>query len=605
MEWTIGLTCVPLRFSSTLPTTLLSLEGAGFPKPRLFVDGADSLPAHLQGYEATFRVPAVRAFGNWFLTLLELYVRKPRAERFMIVQDDVIFYPNLCQYLERVAYPERGYLNLFTYPQNEKPLRGFYESTRQDGKGALALVFNRDAVQMLLGSQHMIHRPMDPNRGHLAIDGGVVSSATKARFKEYVHNPTLCQHISVSSSLFRKDCPTSRTWRGNDFDALDLLKPEERPTANAFNPPTPPRHVFPEVRESRGKVLATHRIGLVGYCSQSGVGEVNRTLAEFAEIDVWLVKPHDGVPSVEPPPVCDIMSCPTGKKLDEFLRLVDIVLFAEQPPYDRLLQLCRRAGIRTVCLASHEWLPPACRQWASQVDQFICPTQHCFEEIRGNVNAAHFPWGADAERFRFQQREQCNRFLYLHGRGGVHDSKGARAIRGLLERWPEVPLTVVGAGSSWGNARVEPRRTDNTQLYELGDVLLVPGAVSGLGLECIEAAAAGMPVISTNAAPWSEYPALERLSATRGLKKLGRPVDYWTVDQAALEAACRRWLGQPIAMASRAARHWALNRSWVQRGQVLTRFLRGEFRDQESLDDALAGTPPLGDKSLERIQETV
>lgn len=580
MEWSYGVTCVPERFDSTLPLTLESLAAAGFPEPRLFVDGAASLPPHLQRYEATFRNPRIRAYGNWMLALWELYVRNPRAERFMLVQDDVIFYRNLRGFLERMAYPERSYLNLFCYPENEKAVRGFYPSPKQEGKGALALVFNRDAVQMLFSSKHMADRPVDPNLGHMRIDGGVVSAASKAGFKEYVHNPTLVQHISESSIVVPgKRCPTARTWRGDDYDALELLKSNEQPTTNAFVPAGR--------RPSR-------RIGLVGYCSHSGLGEMNRALAEYVDVDIWLVKPHEGFTDTEVPEVCDMMSCPSGRRLDEFLQLVDVVLFVESPPYDRLLQKCQRRGVRTICIAMQEWMPSACRQWATQVDHFICPTYHSFELFRNNVPCALLPWPADVARFAFTERQRCERFLYLHGRGGVHDAKGGRLIAELVKRWPDIPLTVVDhrSGGAWGNAKVVQRVPDNRELYSLGDVLLVPGSVAGLSQECIEAAAAGMPVISTDAPPWNEYPALDRVRvAERRPRKMARPVDYFTADVADLEDLCHRWLGQDIGLASRGARVWALNRRWESAGPALTNFLRGEIRDQEGLDEACLKAP--------------
>ena len=62
--WAYGVTTVDSRLNTTLPLTLSTLADAGFPKPRLFVDGAQSVPTYLSEYETTFRYPKIRTFGK-------------------------------------------------------------------------------------------------------------------------------------------------------------------------------------------------------------------------------------------------------------------------------------------------------------------------------------------------------------------------------------------------------------------------------------------------------------------------------------------------------------------------------------------------------------
>jgi len=225
IRWAYGVTTVPRRLNTLFPKTLASLARAGFDKPRLFVDGpSDGFERF--GLPITARGENIRTAGNWTLALAELYVREPLYERYAIFQDDFVTYRNLRQYLTKIPYPEKTYLNLYTFPENQelaKGRNGFYPSN-QRGKGAVALVFNREAVITLLSSQHIVRRPQTQN-GWRKIDGGVVEAMRIAGWKEMVHNPSLVQHIGVLSSMGNPEHPSATSFRGEDFDAMSLLSP--------------------------------------------------------------------------------------------------------------------------------------------------------------------------------------------------------------------------------------------------------------------------------------------------------------------------------------------------------------------------------------------
>ncbi len=237
MKWSYGVTTVPTRRESLLPRTLASLKAAGFPAPRLFVDGCQDTESWRDEFalEVTGRWPVIRTFGNWVLALVELYVREPEAHRYAIFQDDFVTYANLRAYLEWSPYPDRGYLNLYTFASNQavcprgkdgKPAEGWFKSN-QMGRGAVALVFDRDAVVALLSRHesalHMALRPQDPHRGHRAVDGGVVTAMKKIGYTEWVHNPSLTQHTGKISAMGNKPHQDAPAWRGEGFDARELV----------------------------------------------------------------------------------------------------------------------------------------------------------------------------------------------------------------------------------------------------------------------------------------------------------------------------------------------------------------------------------------------
>lgn len=235
LKWAYGVTSTTARLRDLLPRTLKSLAVGGFDRPRLFVDQVspqdrEYIYRKYAGYELTLREPGLRIFGNWVLALWELYVRAPNADRYALFQDDFITYPNLIHYLERCDYPALGYWNLYTFPRNEKLAAnrlagnvGWYPSN-QLGKGALALVFSRDAVTIVLGHDHMVHRPKTAGvRGWKGVDGGIVSAFKKSGWKEYVHLPSLVQHTGARSTLGNGRQALAPSFRGENFDAMSLL----------------------------------------------------------------------------------------------------------------------------------------------------------------------------------------------------------------------------------------------------------------------------------------------------------------------------------------------------------------------------------------------
>lgn len=241
LSWSYGVTTVPERKDNLLPRTLASLSLAGFETPRLFVDGAtDGYEGF--GLEVTYRSPKVFAYTNWFLALTELYFREPTADRYAIFQDDFVTYPNLRDYLEG-WYPEKGYLNLYTMPSNHvvcprdrysgQMQEGWFKSN-QFGRGAVALVLNRDAVMLLLSHPHMLSRPQDIHqaRRHKNIDGAIISTMIKGGYTEYVHNPSLVQHTGDTTTIKEGGVhlrqPRAPTFRGEEFDAMQLIHRKEK-----------------------------------------------------------------------------------------------------------------------------------------------------------------------------------------------------------------------------------------------------------------------------------------------------------------------------------------------------------------------------------------
>ena len=90
-DWAVGVTTSP-RIHATLEACLDSLLHAGWDRPHLFIDGPVRVSDRHASLPATYRRERVGAWPNYFLALAELLLLRPRAEAFMVVQDDALFY---------------------------------------------------------------------------------------------------------------------------------------------------------------------------------------------------------------------------------------------------------------------------------------------------------------------------------------------------------------------------------------------------------------------------------------------------------------------------------------------------------------------------------
>lgn len=240
MKWAYGVTTVKQRFETYLPRTLRSLAAAGFDNPRLFIDGPDRPNLAL---EMTNRLPFVGIYANWVLSLTELVLRATDADFYALFQDDVIACIGLREYIEQVYPPTPYYLNLFTSFENDEVLKkqlwskGWHQawaskngtvcpdgSISQSGRGAVALVFTRPGALAFLRHRIALDHSTDPVDGRCKVDGAVVESLCQSGFREWVHNPSLVQHIGGDLSTHTTvKWPLASTFPGETFDVRTLI----------------------------------------------------------------------------------------------------------------------------------------------------------------------------------------------------------------------------------------------------------------------------------------------------------------------------------------------------------------------------------------------
>lgn len=319
------------------------------------------------------------------------------------------------------------------------------------------------------------------------------------------------------------------------------------------------------------------RIGLVGYNTRTGLGELNRQIVQHSTIYKWLIKTHPHKQTL--PFTQERTQTSVGTSwlhVTQFVDDVDVVLFCETPYFgDDLVYYAQGKGKRVVCVPMQEWMPARRDNWTQSVDLYVCPTHHCYRQFKDELPCHHFPWPKDADRFPFRRRDRVERFLFLNGNGGWQGRKGMAVVQEALKLWPEMPLII-------HNQRVSGGELDsNSDLYREGDVLICPHSVDGLCLEIPEAMLSGLPVIATDGEPWNEHGLLAKIDSVIHRRMVNRLIDWYTPSAESMVDICKGLLGRDIRYESQLAHDQASYRSWNRYGRDFTSVVRGrgEFVD--------------------------
>lgn len=176
-SWAVGITTAP-RPQATLERTRKSLAAAGWPQTRVFDDDG------------------VGAWRNWIGSLAQLVDEDPRAEAYMMVQDDAVFCRGLRAYLERTLWPAAGAALGSPYcpgpykrrrPGWNRQNRGWYLV------GAVCWVFPPSAARVLLAELGRVEARQQ-------IDARVGRWAASVGRSVWYHTPSLVQHIGTGNS---------------------------------------------------------------------------------------------------------------------------------------------------------------------------------------------------------------------------------------------------------------------------------------------------------------------------------------------------------------------------------------------------------------------
>jgi hypothetical protein len=156
--------------------------------------------------------------------LIGIYTARPNAHYYAIFEDDLLACSHLRDYLEQCEYPSPGYWNLLTHDMNMKLTQnkpGWHPSN-QKGKGAVGLVFNKATVIQLLQTREFATYISARNRN--AADGMVIDALHRLGYIEYVHYPSLLQHVGLES-VMGHGYGVVQAFHGTAYNPLEVLPP--------------------------------------------------------------------------------------------------------------------------------------------------------------------------------------------------------------------------------------------------------------------------------------------------------------------------------------------------------------------------------------------
>jgi len=207
-KWSVGVTTAPRRVP-TLDDCLDSLIAAGFQKPRLFMDSAVPVSAEFADLDVTLREPQIGAWPSYYLALVELIMREPDADAFMLVQDDALFFdhPDLREYLEQAMWPEDtpAIASLFCPSRYTQPVDGWQQFPSDNAWvfGAETFVFSRDAARQFIADEIVVlHRWRPGKDGLVHIDDVIGEWVRRQQVPLFYPTPSLVQHIGHVSTLW-------------------------------------------------------------------------------------------------------------------------------------------------------------------------------------------------------------------------------------------------------------------------------------------------------------------------------------------------------------------------------------------------------------------
>ncbi len=263
------------------------------------------------------------------------------------------------------------------------------------------------------------------------------------------------------------------------------------------------------------------RIGVIGYQSRTGIGVMINDFAEKLGAVAQLVIPHDTAedlaPSNDRRMVHSNTWCPPRDVIAAFAGLVDVAITVESDWGGKVFPILHDKGVKVVLLPMFEWWNPSLPM-NRYVDLFICTTMQCYKGIELK-NKVFIPCPIDTHKIKYRQRiGKPKWFIHNAGNMGIGGRKGTLEVMRAFTKVKNQTLKL------WVNSQVDVseeierivesdqrislniKNFDNYEdLYEHGDVLIYTPHYDGQALISAEAMAAGLPVITINAAPMNEH----------------------------------------------------------------------------------------------------
>jgi len=226
---------------------------------------------------------------------------------------------------------------------------------------------------------------------------------------------------------------------------------------------------------------------------------------------------------------CNIHPIPDDV-LRGFFEGLTSVFLAEAPYNPRFYDIAREMGVKTFNQYNYEFIDWYSNPDAPYPDVLIAPSRWNFDTMQAladahNVKHVYLHCPVDREKLKFREIRQARRFLHNAGKSAAHDRNGTYDVirasnyvhdgvkivikfqgeQGLAHQLTATTQQYIDFARDFGDTDklefVVEDYPDYEDVYNLGDVMVLPRRYGGNCLPMNEALSCGLPVIMTDIEP--------------------------------------------------------------------------------------------------------
>lgn len=308
------------------------------------------------------------------------------------------------------------------------------------------------------------------------------------------------------------------------------------------------------------------KIGAIGWATNQGLGtltlEFNNHL-NFSKL-LLVTNRYQSFPERFPGSRTGL----TAENIDWLLDGIDVLLTFETPTEWSVFPMARKRGVKTVLIPMYECAPSPL---PFLPDLIICPSALDYDTFKGlETKVIQLPIPVNRSKIPFRQRDRAKVFQFNGGHGGLIGRNGLAELLAAVPLLKSEAKIVINTQAHLNF--VHPKvhvRVGNVEHYQdlwgAGDVFVFPHKFDGLSLPIQEALSNGMPVLSTEMYPFTEWlpkdwfiPADESIK----LNVFRRDIDVAIVNPASIARAIDSWYDRDISAESLTADSIAKELDW-------------------------------------------
>lgn len=317
------------------------------------------------------------------------------------------------------------------------------------------------------------------------------------------------------------------------------------------------------------------RIGTLGYRTKTGLGYQVLSYVKHLPISKVLVidlSGFNGMPLTDwYPNSKTVQGYPSREDLVDFLQDLDVVFLAETPLNYELYSLARKMGVKTATVHNYEFFDHFVNPHYPHPDMLISPSMWNYDVIDSfakehGVKHIYLHHPVDREEFKFKLRNTAFT-MHIAGKPAAYDRNGTEDYlyavpNGLVITQNDHFAQLLR--SKFRHSRILTNIEEAHQMYEYGDILVLPRRYGGNCLPLNEALSCGLPVIMPDISPNNHLLPEHWLVPAKVINTFTprTKIDIYAVDQTALAEKIEWFRTCDIAKESQLANEIAESISW-------------------------------------------